>query len=181
MIKKKLIFIGLFAALLFTACKKEMSYEEYHTYCNVIINHSGHDLRITLVREDTTIQYHFADNDSAVFDAGEDPLMADNPPGYNPSPITWEWSWFPDTVVERMVTLTFDDTYSHVSREKFYYDSLGKLDRKIHTPEDCNFFNMSEPFFIFHHYVQNDTIFNQCILTPAYYDQAVEQSCVPQK
>lgn len=179
MIKKKLIFIGLFAALLFTACKKEKYYEGYHTYCFVLKNNSGHDLKINMVREDTTVFYHFADNDSAVFADGKN-LLFDGIPsishGFSRS------TWQPNSIVERIATLTFDDVYSHVSKHTYCYDSIGKFEQIICSPEDWNFFHIFNSLpFAEHNYIQNDTFFHQVIVTPAYYDQAVEQSAVSQK
>mgnify|MGYP003296932753 CR=1 FL=1 len=181
MIKKKFIFIGLFAALFFTACEDETNHYLHPTYLCGLKNNSGHDLKITLVREDTTVHYHFADNDSAVFVVGKGLYISDGYPGSGFGSLYTDQYWIPYDTVERIATLTFDDTYSHVSRVIYYFDSIGALERRICTPGDCNFFSKSRPFFDFHDYIQNDTVLEQYIITPAYYDQAVEQSAVSQK
>lgn len=178
---KKLVFITLFAALFFTACEKEPTYESYNICCNVLKNNSGHDLKITLVREDTTVYYHLADNDSSILD-NEKNYLFDDAPCMNHS-VYWCTGpyWHPNSMVERTAICTFDDIYSHVSREIYYYDSIGELEQIVCIPEDWNFFHSPEPLFDYHNYIQNDTFFHQVIITPAYYDCAVEQSGASQK
>ena len=175
-IMKKLIFIGLLIALFFTACVDDpIIYEYYPVCCHVLKNNSGHDLKLTLEREDTVLHYHLADNDSLIFDAKSDIVIANNYPSYTES-HPFDRPWIPNAIVERVATLTFDDTCSHVSKCTFYYDSEGMLKQIIRTPEYWNYF-WSEPFDI-HIYYRNDTAFYQCNVTPAYYDHAIEQSGV---
>ena len=173
----KLMIIGLFAVFFLTACEEPLIYKEDIRY-RVFTNGSGHDIKITLIREDTTVQYHIANNESAISESGEDFLITQNPPGYIP---LWPWSWIPDTVVERTAIVTFDDTYSHISRVRFHYDSVGKLAKRSFVPEECNFFCKDRPFFdchgVFPDFAVPYTIyFSQCIVTPAYYERAVEEN-----
>lgn len=174
----KLMIIGLFAVFFLTACEEPPIYKADY-YCRVLTNESGHDLKITLIREDTTVQYHIANNESAIFDSGEGFLMIYNPPGY--IPYTGSWRWIPDTIVERTAIVTFDDTYSHVSREIFFYDSVGELVKIKYIPEDCNMLAMNRPFFDFHNVYPDYAVtykffFTQSIVTPAYYERAVEEN-----
>ena len=174
----KLMIIGLFAVFFLTSCEEPPIYKEDY-YCRVLTNESGHDLKITLVREDTTVQFHIANNESAFFESGEKFLMVDNPPGY--ISYTQPCRWIPDTIVERTAIVTFDDTYSHVSREIFFYDSVGELVRTKYIPEDCNMLAMHKPFFDFHNCYPIYAIpyyiyIRQCVVTPAYYDRAVEEN-----
>ena len=175
----KLMIIGLFAVFFLTACEEPPIYKADIRY-KVLTNGSGHDIKITLIREDTTVQYHIANNESAISESGEDFLITENAPGYTPPPLGPSWSWIPDTVVERTAIVTFDDTYSHISRVRFHYDSVGKLAKRSFVPEECNFFCKKRPYFDLHtaysNYSPYAINFSQRIVTPAYYERAVEEN-----
>lgn len=79
------MIIGLFAVFFLTACEEPPIYKADYS-CRVLTNESGHDLKITLIREDTTVQYHIANNESVISESGEDFLITENPPGYTPPP-----------------------------------------------------------------------------------------------